>query len=122
MKIRASRLGARAGTIREAAAFGGAVLIAVPYRALPPAANELRAALAEEVALATARLPPRARPVRAFSAVDARAVAASAAGGGETLGVPLASDDPKALASAEQLVRDAGCEPLAAGGPAFALT
>jgi predicted dinucleotide-binding enzyme len=130
---------ASAGNVEEAAAFGEVVLIAVPYRALEALGQELRAPLtgrivldacnpyapdpaalirdveAEGVALASARLLPGVRLVRAFSAVDATAVEASAAGRGERLGVPIASDDTDALLVAEQLVRDAGCEPVATG-------
>lgn len=124
---------ASGGTVEEAAAFGDVALIAVPYRALEALAQELRTTLAgkivldacypyapdpaslirdveaEGVALASARL------IRAFSAVDAKAVEASAAGRGERLGVPLARDDPAALQVAKQLVRDAGCEPVTVG-------
>lgn len=137
----AALLGALAsgGTVQEAAAFGDVALIAVPYHALEALGQELRTSLdgkivldacnpytpdpallirdveAEGVALASARLLPGARLVRAFSAVDATAVEASAAGRGERLGVPLAGDDPAALQVAEQLVRDAGCEPVTVG-------
>jgi len=58
--------------------------------------------------------------VRAFSAVDATAIEASAAGRGERLGVPLASDDLEAMQVAEQLVRDAGCDPVTVGDLASA--
>ena len=142
-RARAQKLGARAGTKREAAEFGDVILLSVPYRALAQVAEELGAVLAgkivldacnpytpdppefqkaieaEGVALATARLLPAARLVRAFSAVDATAVEDSAAGG-ERLGVPLASDDADALAVAEALVGDAGCEPVPVGGLAAA--
>lgn len=129
--------GASAGTIAEAAVFSEVVLIAVPYRSLASIGDEQRTALAgkivldacnpyrpdparfiedveaEGVAQASVRLLSGVRYVRAFSAVDATAVEASAAGRGERLGVPIASDDPGALAVAEQLVRDAGCDPVA---------
>ena len=127
------------GTVEEAAAFGEVVLIAVPYRVLETLGQTLHSALvgkialdacnpytpdpaslirdveAEGVALASARLLRGVRLVRAFSAVDATAIEASSAGRGERLGVPLASDDPAALKIAEQLVRDAGCDPVAVG-------
>ena len=51
--------------------------------------------------------------MRAFSAVDATAIEASAAGRGQRL---IASDDQEALQVAEQLVRDAGCDPVAVDG------
>ncbi|HLY55592.1 MAG TPA: NADPH-dependent F420 reductase [Stellaceae bacterium] len=142
----ARRLGPHAsvGTIRQAAGFGEVVLIAVPYSALPdlgrqlkddlagkivldacnpypPDPEDFRKAIQEEgVALATARLLPGARVARAFSAVDATSVEESAGGAGPRLGVPIASDDREALSTAEQLVRDAGCEPVVVGGLADA--
>lgn len=135
---------ASAGTPAEAVAFGEIVLIAVPYRALPEIGRDLHAALqgkivldacnpyppdpapfrreieAEGVATASARLLPGARLVRAFSAVDATDIGASANGRGEKLGVPLASDDADAMRIAAQLVRDAGCAPLEVGNLAAA--
>ena len=135
---------ASGGTFEEAASFGEVVLIAVPYRALetlgdavqaslagkivldacnpytPDPAALIRAIEAEGVAQASARLLPAVRLVRAFSAVDATAIEASAAGHGQRLGVPLASDDSAALEVAEQLVRDAGCDPVMVGGLASA--
>jgi len=135
---------ASGGTVEEAAAFGAVVLISVPYRALEALGQALRAPLAgkivldacnpyqpdpaalireveaEGVAEASARLLPGVRLVRAFSAVDATAIEASAAGRGQLLGVPLASNDSEALAVAGQLVRDAGCDPVTLGDLAAA--
>lgn len=138
----AARLGAGAlaGTVEDAAAFAEVILVAVPYRALAGVGEILRAATsgkivldacnpftpdppalireieAEGVAQASARLLAGTRLVRAFSAVDATAVEASATGRrGDRLGVPLASDDPEAIAVAERLVRDAGCDPVVVG-------
>jgi predicted dinucleotide-binding enzyme len=135
---------ASGGTVEEAAAFGEVVLIAVPYRALEKLGHALQGQLAgkivldacnpygpdpaalireietEGVALASARFLPGVRLVRAFSAVDATAIEASAAGCGQRLGVPLASDDLAALVVAEQLVRDAGCDPVVVGDLASA--
>ena len=62
----------------------------------------------------SARLLPGTRLVRAFSAVDATAIAASSSRRSDLLGVPLAGDDAQAVATASQLVRDAGCEPVVA--------
>jgi predicted dinucleotide-binding enzyme len=137
----AAALGPRAsgGAVEEAAVFGEVVLISVPYRALEDIGRDLQTQLAgqivldacnpygpdpaalireieaEGVALASCRLLPGVRYVRAFSAVDATAVEASAAGRGQRLGVPLASDDPGALQVAERLVLDAGCDPVVTG-------
>lgn len=134
-------LGPRAsgGTVQDAADFGEVVLISVPYRALEDIGRTFQAQLAgkivldacnpyrpdpaalisaietEGVASASSRLLPGVRYVRAFSSVDATAVDASAAGQGQRLGVPVASNDVGALNVAEQLVRDAGCDPVVTG-------
>jgi len=135
---------ASAGAPAEAAAFGEVVLIATPYGELEKIGRDLGGALQGKivldacnpyppdpepfrreiekagVAVSTAKYFPGARLVRAFSAVDATSVEASAAGRGAKLGVPLASDDDDALRVAEQLVRDAGCEPVVVGNLAAA--
>lgn len=135
---------ASAGAPAEAAAFGEVVLIATPYGELEKIGRELGGALRGKivldacnpyppdpepfrreiekagVAISTAKYFPGARLVRVFSAVDATSVEASAAGRGAKLGVPLASDDDDALRVAEQLVRDAGCEPVVVGDLAAA--
>lgn len=128
---------ASVGTPREAAAFGSILLFAVPYDALAALGRELDAELRGKVVLdacnpsptgdasreaetlgvgrMSAKLLPGTRLVRAFSAVDATAVEASAGRDAGKLGVPLASDDEHALRVAAQLARDAGCEPVLVG-------
>ena len=134
-------LGPRAsvGTPRQAAEFGAVLLFAVPYGALPALGRELKDALRGKTVLdacnpSTSREADLAREaqengvgptslkylpgtqlVRAFSAVDASSVAASAARKTDKLGVPLAGDDVRAVEVAAQLVRDAGCEPVVVG-------
>jgi hypothetical protein len=135
---------ASAGTPRQAAEFGPVVLFAVPYGALPQLGRELqdvlrgkivldatnpgpgsddalaREAMANGVAQTSAKYLPGTRLVRAFSAVDASAVAASAGRQSGKLAVPVAGDDEQAVQVAVQLVRDAGCEPLVVGNLAAA--
>lgn len=146
LKSMVSGLGARAsaGTPSEAAAFGSIILFAVPYSALPALGKELADALRGKIILdacnpsayssdalvteaqangagpTTAKYLPGARVVRAFSAVDATAVAASAGRQNDKLGVPLAGDDAQAVTVAAQLVVDAGCEPVIVGNLASA--
>ena len=125
-----------------AAAFGPVVLIATPYEALAAIGRDHQNALHGKIVLdatnpwssdplardaekdgvgpTSARLLPGTRLVRAFSAVDATAIEASAEGRGERLAVPLAGDDREAIDTAVQLVRDAGCEPLVVGDLAAA--
>ena len=136
--------GARAGTPRQAAAHGEVVLISVPYGEMANIGRDFAAELAGKIILdasnpgplggmeylpeserigvgaLTARLLPGTRIVRAFSAVDASDIEASYGKTDGKLGVPFASDDPEALALAERLVRDAGCDPLPVGGLAAA--
>ncbi|WP_267354092.1 MULTISPECIES: NADPH-dependent F420 reductase [unclassified Methylobacterium] len=137
----ARELGPRAsvGTPRQAAEFGPVVLVAVPYDALAGVGRELGEALRGKVVLDACNPPPGnaeaetkgvgamsaghlpgTRLVRAFSAVDATAVEASFGGQSRKLGVPLAGDDPEAVRTAAQLVRDAGCEPVVVGDLAAA--
>jgi 8-hydroxy-5-deazaflavin:NADPH oxidoreductase len=136
-------LGARAsaGTPRQAAEFGEVLLFAVPYEALTQLGRELQPLLKNKVVLdacnprndafareaeangvgaTSAKYLPGARLVRAFSAVDATAIAASARREEDKLGVPIAGDETQAVNVAAQLVRDAGCEPVIVGNLAAA--
>ena len=135
---------AHAGTPREAATFGDAVLISVPYAALPQIgrdnAAELKgkvvldtcnpiagrdgdmavAARAKGTGVASAELLPGVRLVRAFNCVGYTSMRSEAHRAGERLAIPLAADDQAALKTAIQLVQDAGFEPVVVGGLARA--
>ena len=130
---------ARVGTPREAAMFGDVVLVSVPYGAEPRLGLDLKSELAGKVVLdtgnpypqrdgpmavearregtgvASARFFPGVRLVRAFNAINWDDLASQAHRKGELYGIPLAGDDPQALAVAQQLVRDAGFEPVVVG-------
>jgi predicted dinucleotide-binding enzyme len=130
---------ARAGTPKEAIAFGDVVFIGVPYSAMPQIAQDYAAALAGKIVLdagnpsvrrdgamaeaavakgagvATAEYLPKARIVRAFNSINFKVFASEANRAGERLAVPLAGDDAEALAVASRLVTDAGFEPVIAG-------
>lgn len=130
---------ARAGTPAEAAAFGEALLVAVPYGALPQVGQELGAALRGKVVLdacnavvsrdgavgqaaidrgiglASAEHLPGARVVRAFNTLGSRILAEGAHRAGAPIAIPLAGDDAAALETAASLVRDAGFEPVVVG-------
>ena len=62
-----------------------------------------------------ARLLPGVRLVRAFNALRWTVLRDEAHRAGEWLAMPLAGDDPAALDTAAQLVRDAGFDPVIAG-------
>jgi predicted dinucleotide-binding enzyme len=134
----------RVGTPEEAAAFGEVLLISVPYGALPQVGRDYAAQMRGKVVLetgnpfpnrdgemaeaarvmgtgfASAELLPGVRLVRVFTSVPHTAVLAEAHRSGERIGVPLAADDAGALKIAEQLVRDAGFDPVVVGGLARA--
>jgi predicted dinucleotide-binding enzyme len=142
LKSLAAALGpkARVGTPREAALFGEAVLVSVPYKALPQLGADLKAELAGKIVLdtcnpyperdgpmavearqqgtgvASPRLLPGVRLVRAFNAINYQDLEQLAHRSGEPVAIPLAGDDPEALAVARALVRDAGFEPVVVGG------
>ena len=140
-KALAARLGpnARAGTPREAAAFGDVVMISVPYRALPEVGKDLAALIKGKVVidtcnpfvsrdgeiatwarekgagLASAELLPGARIVRAFNAIGAARMGTAHQEPGR-VGMPIAGDDAEAIAVASRLIRDVGYEPVLIGG------
>ena len=130
---------ARAGTPREAAAFGEAVLISVPYSALPQIGRDLAAELkgkavldtcnpiqgrdgdmavaarAKGTGVASVEFLPGVRLVRAFNCVGYSSMRSEAHRAGERLAIPLAADDRAALNIAIRLVEDAGFEPVVVG-------
>lgn len=130
---------ARAGTPAEALAFGEAVLLAVPYKAYPDFGRDYAAALKDKVVIdlgnavkardgelrdevdrdgigaTSAKYLPGARIVRAFNAANFKVFEANANRPEPRMAVPIAGDDPKALALAETLVRDAGFDPVVVG-------
>lgn len=131
--------GARTGTPEEAVAFGDAVLIAVPYGALPAVARQVGAQLAGKVvidpnnpvpardgelgaqakakgaAVSTAAILPGARLVRSFNSWGYMVMAREANRPAPRMGMPVAADDPRALEVGLALVRDAGFDPVPAG-------
>ena len=140
-KALAARLGgsARAGTPREAAAFGEVVMISVPYHALPSVGKDLADVLKGKVVidtcnpfvyrdgeiakwarekgagLASRELLPGARIVRAFNAISAGQMGSAYQEPGR-VGMPIASDDVQAVEVVSPLVRDVGYEPVLIGG------
>ncbi len=137
---------ARAGTVEQAVAFGDAVVLVVPYGAVEEIGRAHAAALATKAlvmdvsnpiarrdgedlvarvnaaggaGLMTARLLPGARIVRAFNAIGSSRLGAIAHRAGDPVGVPIAGDDPKAIATAEGLIRAIGFEPVIVGGLAM---
>ncbi len=140
-KALAARLGgkARAGTSKEAAAFGEVILVAVPYSALPQVGRDLAGLIKGKVVidacnpilgrdgeiatwarekgagLASAELLPGARIVRAFNAIGHARLPTIAQRQGVGIAMPLAGDVANAIAVAARLVRDVGFEPVVIG-------
>jgi 8-hydroxy-5-deazaflavin:NADPH oxidoreductase len=69
--------------------------------------------------LATAKLLPGAHIVRAFNAINYAKLSEYAHRQGELVGVPIAGDDPHAIAIASSLIREIGFEPVVVGGLAM---
>jgi predicted dinucleotide-binding enzyme len=145
-KALAARIGAgaRAGTPKDAAAFGEVLLVSVPYSALPQLGRDLGSLLKGKIVLdtcnpipgrdgdmaleartigtgvASPRLLPGARLVRAFNSVGYTSLQSEAHRSGERIAIPLAADDAAALQTAARLVQDAGFEPVTVGALARA--
>ena len=134
------RAGGRSGGLREAAESGtDAVLLALPYPAVVDVVAGLEDALRGRVLIdCTNPVGPGFRLLTAGGPAAAERIASAAPGArvvkafnlchedvwrltppsfdGRPLAVPLCGDDEPALNVVRRLVRDLGCEPLAAGG------
>jgi predicted dinucleotide-binding enzyme len=130
---------AHAGSVHEAASFGDAVLIAVPYAALPAIRDEVGIRLRGKVvidpnnpvpardgdmavaakekgaAVSTAALLPGVKTVRSFNSWGYATMAREANRPAPRMALPVAADDPEALKLGMQLVSDAGFDPVNAG-------
>ena len=130
---------ARAGSVQEAAAFGDAILIAVPYLALPAIQQQVGQQLKGKVVIdpnnpvasrdgemgaqarekgagvSTAALLPGARIARAFNSWGYSVMGREANRPAPRMAIPVAADDPVALKVGMQLVNDAGFDAVAAG-------
>jgi len=62
---------------------------------------------------------PGARLVRAFNAINFRKLPEDAHRAGDPIGVPIAGDDPAAIALATKLIKETGFEPVLVGGLAM---
>lgn len=142
------RLGplAQAGTVEQAVAFGDVVVMVVPYAAIEEIGKTHGRGLASKplvmdicnpiarrdgedvvkwaneqggAGLASAKLMPGARIVRAFNAISYRRVVDIAHRPGGLVGVPIAGDDSKAITLAEGIIRGMGFEPVLVGGLAM---
>jgi len=130
---------AQAGTVPQAIAFGDAILLSVPYGAIPQIGHDYAAALKGKIVLDTCNAVPArdgaiaeeverngigvtsqkylpgARLVRAFNTMGSTYIASQANGPDPKLAIPIAGDDAEAVRAAAGLVRDAGFEPVVVG-------
>jgi predicted dinucleotide-binding enzyme len=130
---------ARSGSVQEAVAFGEAILIAVPYMALPAIQQQVGEQLKGKVVIdpnnpvasrdgemgaqarekgagvSTAALLPGVRVARAFNSWGYTTMAREANRPAPRMAIPVAADDPIALKVGMQLVNDAGFDAVAAG-------
>jgi predicted dinucleotide-binding enzyme len=130
---------ARAGTVREALAFGDVILIAVPYAAYPQIGNDYAQELKGKIVMDAGNAVPArdgeiakearengigvtsakylagARVVRAFNTLNYRRLPILSNRPEGRIGIPMAGNDQEALAIASSLVRDAGFDPVIIG-------
>ena len=131
---------AQGGTVEQAIEFGDALLIAVPYKALPEIGQEYSAALKGKIVLdacnatpardgadladevkkdgigaTSQKYLPKTRLVRAFNSMNYMIFAKEANRPDPKLAIPIAGDDAQALRVAAGLVRDAGFDPVVVG-------
>ena len=140
-KALAEKLGpnVRAGTPKDAAAFGDVLVFSVPYRALPELGKSLASAIKGKIVIdacnpfpgrdgeiadwarqkgagiASAELLPGTRIVRAFNAVGAARMG-NVHLEPKRIGMPIAGDDKEAIEVASRLIHEIGFEPVLIGG------
>jgi predicted dinucleotide-binding enzyme len=135
---------AKAGTAADAVAFGDVIFLAVPYTAVEQIGRDFGPALASKQVVFDVSNPVPARDgqdffakimseggpgvvtknflkgshiVRGFNAIGGGQLAElSKRPADQRVGVPIAGDEPKAIALASSLIREAGLEPVLIGG------
>lgn len=132
---------ARAGKVPEAIAFGDVIVLSLPMKAFTELDVETKQALKGKIVIDTsnpyperdgviaeearrepggtgsfvARLLPGARIVRAFNTVYFEDLKKTINKDGETIGIPIASDDQEGLEAAVELAGRAGFDPVVVG-------
>ncbi len=127
------------GTAREAAAYGPVVVIAMPYGQWPQISDEIKSetvgktvidltnpypdrdgpmaeqARKEGTGVADPKYLPGAHLVRAFNSIIYTNLKSLAHREADPVAIPVAGDDRQAVDVTNQLVRDAGFEPVMVG-------
>ena len=141
LKPQAQAIGPKAhvGTTQEAAAFGSVVVIAMPYGKWPEISDEIKAttvgktvidltnpypdrdgpmavqARKDTTGVANPKYLPGAHLVRAFNSIIWTNLRDQAHRKGDLVAIPVAGDDAAAVAVTNQLIKDAGFEPVMVG-------
>jgi predicted dinucleotide-binding enzyme len=139
--IKAAGPKACAGTVAEAVAFGDAIVLSVPLKAIPELDAEIKEALKGKIVIDTSNpyperdgeiaevarkdpggmgvfvsgLLPGARIVRAFNTVYFEDLKKTMNSRGEKIGIPIAGDDQEALKAVEELTAAAGLDAVVVG-------
>lgn len=134
--------GTQAGTGEDAIAFANVVVIAIPFGAWPAVAKQYGTILRGKIVLdptnlslqrdgaaaeaavkkagntgeAVAAYLPGARLVRAFNTTSYANFARNAGRPGVKMGIPVAANDPSAMAAGVQLITDLGFDAVQVGG------
>jgi predicted dinucleotide-binding enzyme len=130
---------AQAGSVADAIAFGDVVFLAVPYGAVPQIGRDYGSALKGKIVLdacnavqsrdgdiaqeverdgigvTSQKYLAGTKLVRAFNTMSYMIFAREANRPDPRLAIPIAGDDPTAVKTAGELVRDAGFEPVVVG-------
>ena len=141
LKAQAQSIGPKAhvGTTTEAAKFGSVVVVAMPYGKWPEISDEIKAltvgktvidltnpypdrdgpmavqARKDTTGIANPKYLPGAHLVRAFNSIIWTNLRDLAHRKGDLVAIPVAGDDAAAVTTTQQLVRDAGFEPVMVG-------
>ena len=131
---------AQAGSVEQAIAFGDALFVAVPYKALPQLGKDYGEAVKGKIVLdacnstvardgaeltdevnkngigvTSQKYLPGTRLVRAFNSMNYKILEREANRLDPKLAIPIAGDDAEAVQVASGLVRDAGFDPVVVG-------
>ncbi len=139
--VKAAGPKARAGKVAEAIAFGEVIIMSLPMKAFKELDAKTKEALKNKIVIDTsnpyperdgaiaeearrdpggtgsfvARLLPGTRIVRAFNTVYFEDLKKTINKDGETIGIPIASDDQEGLKAAVEMAEHAGLDPVVVG-------
>jgi len=113
---------AKAGTVGDALDFGDVILVAVPYKAIPELAKDYGPKFAGKIVIDPANAVARRDGEDLLKETKEKGIGATTQSylkgshvvrAFNSMAIPIAGDDARAVQVASQLVRDAGFEPVA---------